>query len=207
MNVASSLISFTLAATLLTITPGLDTAMILRTSMTQSAKTATKAGLGIIAGCLVWGAAVAVGLGLLITASPLAFGALKWAGAIYLVWFGVQLFRQPRLYLGHTTAVAAGPQRNWIIKGLLQNLLNPKIGVFYVSFLPQFVPPTMPAVSYTFFLAVVHASLTIIWFAILITATRPIARLLQRPGFIKTIDRLTGCVFIAFGARLALAQR
>lgn len=207
MTLTPSLISFILAATLLTVTPGLDTALILRTSMTQSTKTAAGAGLGIIAGCLVWGAAVAVGLGLLITASPLAFGLLKWAGAIYLVWFGVQLFRQPRLHLGQPNAATPRPHGNWVIKGLLQNLLNPKIGVFYVSFLPQFVPPSMPTVSYTFFLAVIHASLTVVWFAILIAATQPISRLLKRPGFIKTIDRLTGCVFIAFGAQLALSRR
>src|ERR1700749_2154351 len=92
----ASLAAFSVAAGLLTITPGLDTALVLRTAAVEGPKRAALAALGIGCGCLVWGAGVALGLGALLQASALAFTALKWAGAAYLVWLGINLIRKPR---------------------------------------------------------------------------------------------------------------
>lgn len=96
MSVAQALAAYVVAAGLLTLTPGLDTALILRTAAVEGPKRAALAAVGIIAGCLVWGAAVALGLGALLAASSLAFTALKWAGAAYLVWLGLNLILKPR---------------------------------------------------------------------------------------------------------------
>ena len=93
------------------------------------------------------------------------------------------------------------------MRGLLQNLLNPKVGVFYISFLPQFVPAAVPAAPWMLLLAGIHAALGLLWFGVLITATRPIVGLLRRPPVLRAIDRLTGLVFLAFGAKLALSRR
>ena len=208
MTVTESLIGFALAAGLLTITPGLDTALVLRTAAVEGARSAVQAGLGILTGCLVWGAAVALGLGALLTASALAFNVLKWVGALYLLWLGINLLLRPRS--AFTVAVVAGrvtSAGNWLRRGLLTNLLNPKIGVFYVSFLPQFLPAHVTAGPYIFLLALLHAVMGIAWFAVLISATRPIARLLQRPATVRRLDRLTGLVFVGFGVKLALARR
>ena len=90
--------------------------------------------------------------------------------------------------------------------GLLTNLLNPKVGVFYVSFLPQFVPQGVPAAPYMLLLGVIHAILGVTWFGCLIAATRPLTRVLQRPRVVVSCDRLTGGMFVAFGVGLA-AQR
>jgi threonine/homoserine/homoserine lactone efflux protein len=207
MTIAQSLISFIFAAGLLTITPGLDTALVLRTAMAEGAASAIKAALGVICGCLAWGAAVAVGLGVLLTAAPLAYQAVKWAGVCYLLWLGVQLLRRPRATLATSPEAASPGRANWFRKGMLQNLLNPKVGVFYISFLPQFIPAAVSPGFYTFFLAVIHGTLDVLWFGALILATQPLARLLQRPASIRLIDRFTGCAFIAFGAKLALARR
>ncbi len=210
MTVTQSLISFVLAAGLLTVTPGLDTALVLRTATAEGATRAAPAALGIIVGCLLWGGAAALGLGALLAASEFAFTLLKWIGVAYLLWLGLQLILRPRTQLSTTPEpqyYANGDRSGWFWKGLLQNLFNPKVGIFYVSFLPQFVPAIVPVAGYTFLLATIHGALGLAWFAVLILATRPLVRLLRRPNVIKAMDRLTGCVFIGFGAKLALSQR
>ena len=97
--------------------------------------------------------------------------------------------------------------RTALVTGLLTNLLNPKVGVFYVSFLPQFVPHGVPVAPYILMLAAIHAVLGLIWFACLITATRPISRFLRRPMVVRGCDRVTGGVFVAFGIGLAIDSR
>ncbi len=205
MSIAAALALFVVAAGLLTITPGLDTAMVLRTAAVEGARRAALTALGIICGCLAWGLAVALGLGVLLAASQAAYTVLKWAGAAYLAWLGVGLILRPRSKLD---LASAGPRRgNWWLRGLMTNLLNPKIGVFYVSFLPQFVPPHVPAAPFIFLLAAIHAVLGALWFALLIAGTAPLKRWLQRPAAVRWLDRATGVVFLGFGARLALERR
>jgi threonine/homoserine/homoserine lactone efflux protein len=199
-----SLIAFTLAAALLTVTPGLDTALVLRTAAAEGARRAFAASLGICLGCLAWGALVAVGLGMLLEASELAYVALKWIGASYLLYLGVRLIFGRR---GEVEAEEAAEQANWFLRGLLTNLLNPKVGAFYVSFLPQFIPAGADVPSTTVLLAAVHAALGLAWFALLIGATRPLARALGNPALVRGLDRATGAVLIFFGLRLALSRQ
>ncbi|MFN4176890.1 LysE family translocator [Phenylobacterium sp.] len=208
MTVAAALLAFSVAAGLLTITPGLDTALVLRTAAAEGPKRAALAGLGIVTGCLAWGAAVALGLGALLAASTLAFTILKWIGAAYLVWLGLNLILKPRQRFDLDAATApAGDGLAWMRRGLLTNLLNPKVGVFYVSFLPQFLPHGVPAAPFIFLLAALHAVMGLAWFATLIAATRPIAGALKQAAVVRWLDRLTGGVFLAFGLRLALERR
>jgi threonine/homoserine/homoserine lactone efflux protein len=89
---------------------------------------------------------------------------------------------------------------------LLTNLLNPKVGVFYITFLPQFIPAAASVALFSFLLATIHVLLSVVWFAVLIAATVPMGRLLRRPRVVKGLDRVTGGVFIAFGAKLALSK-
>lgn len=209
MTVPEALLAFGLAAGLLTITPGLDTAIVLRTAAVEGPKRAALAAAGVIAGCLCWGAAVALGLGALLQASTLAFDVIRWAGAAYLVWLGVNLILRPRDRFEPAAAVrpAAGGDLAWMRRGFLTNLLNPKVGVFYVSFLPQFLPAGAPAAPFIFLLAALHGVMGLAWFALLIGATRPLQSLMQRSAVIRWLDRLTGGVFVAFGVRLAMERR
>lgn len=202
----TSLLAFVLAASLLAVTPGLDTAMVLRTAALEGPRRAIFAMAGIVVGCLVWGGAVALGLGALLAASEAAYTALKWAGAAYLVWLGISLIRNPRAALDASETTAEPRRRNWFARGLLTNLLNPKIGIFYVSFLPQFVPEGMPVGSTIFMLAAIHAALTALWLGCLIVASAPLRRVLARPSAVRTMDMLTGGLFIAVGAKLALSR-
>jgi threonine/homoserine/homoserine lactone efflux protein len=209
MAVLPSLLAFCLAATLLTITPGLDTAMVLRSAVAGGPRQAIATAIGIGLGCLAWGAAVALGLGIVLTASTLAYTVLKWAGAGYLLWLGVNLLFHPRKGIEAETAARAVPvsRSEAMRRGFLTNLLNPKVGVFYVTFLPQFVPVGANVALFSFALACIHVTLGTVWFAILIAATTPLNRQLRRPAVVQMLDRMTGVVFIGFGVKLALSSR
>jgi len=208
VTVVGALAAFALAAALLTITPGLDTALVLRTAAVEGPRRAILAAVGVVLGCLAWGGVVAVGLGALLAASALAFEVLRWVGAAYLVWLGLNLILKPRDRFDVADAPAAqGSDVAWLRRGLLTNLLNPKVGVFYVSFLPQFLPDGVAAAPFIFLLAAVHGLMGLLWFAALIAATRPIAGVLRRAAVVRWLDRVTGGLFLGFGLRLALERR
>ena len=206
MSVYASLFAFIAAASLLTIAPGLDTALVLRTAATLGPRRAALAGLGIAVGCFGWALLVALGLGALLAASQAAYTTLRWVGAAYLIWIGYKLLRQPRASFLPERNGADGKAAAFTT-GLLTNLLNPKVGVFYVSFLPQFVPQGVSVAPYMLLLGAIHALLGLIWFGCLIIATRPLARFLEKPSVVRNCDRLTGGMFIAFGVGLALQSR
>ena len=203
-----ALIAFTLAAGLLTITPGLDTALVLRTAAVEGPRRAMLAGAGICLGCLTWGLASAIGLGALLSVSRFAYSALRLAGAVYLIALGVRmLLRAP-----HRIALGADPRQTdragrWFSRGLLTNLLNPKVGIFYVTFLPQFVPAGASVTWFSMLLAGIHATEGILWFALLTMATRPLAGWLDRPRVARTIDQVTGTMLVGFGVGLLLERR
>ncbi|UZE32801.1 LysE family translocator [Pseudomonas sp. B21-059] len=206
MSITDNLLAFTFATTLLTLTPGLDTALVLRTATVEGKQQALRAALGINAGCLLWGAAVAFGLGALIAVSELAFNLLKYCGAAYLAWLGLNMLLRPRRSFAPADA-DGNPGANWFLKGMLGNVLNPKVGVFYVSFLPQFIPQGQPLVLWTFGLVSIHVVLGLIWSLLLIGATRSLSGVLQREKVIQWMDRTTGMIFVLFAARLALSRR
>ena len=209
MTVASSLAGFTVTATLLTITPGLDTALFVRTLAVEGPRRAMLAGLGIALGCMGWGIAVAAGLGALLTVSQLAYDVLRWAGATYLVVTGVRLLLAPRstfeLAPNPAAALARGP--NWLARGFLTNMLNPKIGVFYVSFLPQFIPAGQSVPLFAVLLTTIHAAVGLVWFGLLALSTGPLLGRLRQPKVVAWLDRATGGLFIGFGLKLALDAR
>jgi threonine/homoserine/homoserine lactone efflux protein len=199
MSILPSLLAFGLAATLLTITPGLDTAMVLRSAVAGGPRQAIATAIGIGLGCLAWGAAVALGLGIVLTASTLAYTILKWAGAAYLLWLGINLLFRPRNGMADETADPAVPVSR---SGAMR-----RGGVFYVTFLPQFVPAGTNVALFSFALACIHVTLGTAWFAILIAATAPLNRQLRRPAVVRILDRITGAVFIGFGVKLAVSSR
>jgi threonine/homoserine/homoserine lactone efflux protein len=205
-SITESLVAFTAAAALLTITPGLDTALVLRTAASEGPRRGLWSGLGVVTGCLVWAASVAAGLGVLLVASRLGYTVLRWAGAGYLLYAGLKMLRHPRSSFA-SPAAAPLRGRSAFARGALTNLLNPKVGVFYVSFLPQFIPADVAVAPYAMLLGAIHALLGLLWFACLIAAMGPLSRWLRRPKVVQVLDRVTGAVFIAFGARLALESR
>jgi threonine/homoserine/homoserine lactone efflux protein len=210
MTVGQALLSFSLAAGLLTITPGLDTALVLRTAAVEGGKQALLAGVGICFGCLLWGAAASFGLGALVAVSSLAYNMLRIVGAIYLSYLGIKLFIRAfaRTSLNDTAEPIlqkhkGGDGSLWLRRGLLTNLLNPKIGVFYLSFLPQFIPAGVQVWSFSILLASIHAGEGLLWFLLLTNATKFFSSWLKRRRVIMAFDSAIGAVFIGFGLKLA----
>jgi len=210
-SVSLPLLAFAVAAGLLTLTPGVDTAIVLRSAASLGQRAGAAAGAGVCAGLFLWGAGAAFGLGALLAASAKAYLALKWVGAAYLVYLGVRLIANPRSAPPDAGATpvpgAANPARSALWRGFLTNVLNPKVGVFYATFLPQFIPNGANVVAFSALLTAVHVALTALWFALLVALTAPLGRWLRRPATMRALDRLTGCVFIGFGVKLALADR
>lgn len=207
--------AFAAVAGLLTITPGLDTALVLRSAIVRGRRHAFATAVGINSGILVWGAAAAVGVTALLTASEIAYTVLRLAGAAYLLWLGAGMLWKAWKNRGRGASddqdlvVDVNPPesvvRAWA-KGLGTNLLNPKAGVFYVAMLPQFIPPDAPQLATTMLLALVHNVEGMIWFSLLILGTRLTGKLLSRGSTRRIIDRLTGTILIGFGLKLALTE-
>jgi len=206
MTVNDSLFAFSLAALLLTLTPGLDTALILRTACAEGGKKAFHAALGIDAGCFIWGALVALGLGALLAVSEMAYTVLKVCGAVYLSWLGLQLLIRPRSSFsdGDDNNVSQG---SWFIRGMLGNVLNPKMGIFYVSFLPQFVPAGHSPLIWTFILVSIHVAIGTIWSITLILSTHFASAVLKKSRIVRVMDRATGGLFLCFAAKLAISTK
>ncbi|MER7174494.1 LysE family translocator [Streptomyces mesophilus] len=212
MATSTSLWSFALVVGLLTLTPGLDTALILRTSALGRRRRAWGVVLGIQTGTLLWGALTSLGVTALLTASHLAYTTLRWVGAAYLVWLGARMLRDtfrgrpmagegdPGL-LGGEDSVTGGWRQ-----GTLTNLLNPKMGAFYVAVLPQFIPVGAHHFAMGLVLTTVHVLLGLLWSAALIGFARVLHGWLRRPRARRLLDRITGTVIAAFGVRLALSD-
>jgi len=198
-----NLFAFTVAAAFVTLTPGADTALVVRVAAAASGRRAMEAGLGICCGVLIWSAVVAAGSGVVIARNPALFEVLRWVGCAYLAWLGIRLLLYPRRGFGEGRGESTPSPRSAFFTGLLTNLLNPKVGAFYLSFLPQFVPVEAGASLFPLLLGAIHALQGAIWFAILVAALTPVLAFLRRPGVIAILDRTVGAVLVAFGLRLA----
>ena len=209
MTLGTAVLGFAVVAAALTVTPGLDTALVLRASLTRSRTEASATAAGIVAGLFVWGAAAAVGVSALLTASEVGYDVLRWAGAAYLVWFGVRLLRRAARPAGPVDAGDDGGGSAWRAArtGLTTNLLTPKVGVFYAALLPQFLPTGSDPLLVGLLLAAVHAVLSVVWFGLLIGLASAFGRWLRRPGTVRAVDGLTGVTLLGFGVRLALSSR
>jgi threonine/homoserine/homoserine lactone efflux protein len=208
VSLGTAVATFAVVALALTLTPGLDTALVLRAALTRSRRDAAATAAGIVAGLFVGGAAAAVGIAALLTASQVAYDVLRYAGAAYLVWFGLRLLvRAVRANPGAEPAGAADSSA-WRAarQGLATNLLNPKVGVFYVALLPQFLPAGSGPLAAGLLLAGVHGLISVVWFTVLITLASALGRWLRRPATVRAIDGVTGATLVGFGVRLAFAR-
>ncbi|ARF77691.1 LysE family translocator [Kitasatospora aureofaciens] len=207
MEMTTALWSFALVVGLLTLTPGLDTALILRTSALGRRRQAWGVVLGIQTGTLIWGTLTSAGVTALLTASQVAYEVLRWAGAAYLVWMGVGMLRKrgTEAAAEQEESVEGGFGHGWR-RGTLTNLLNPKVGVFYVAVLPQFIPAGAPHFAAGVALTCVHVVEGVLWSTLLVGFARVLRGWLRRPAARRVMDRVTGAVVVGFGLKLALAD-
>ncbi|GAB2467325.1 threonine/homoserine/homoserine lactone efflux protein [Conyzicola lurida] len=213
MTVTAALLSFAVVAALLTITPGLDTALVLRSALVQGHRLAIATGIGIISGAFVWGVAASAGLAALLRASEVAFTVLRIVGAAYMIWLGARLIYTRVIKRTDAAALASADgalPRGWWgawSKGLLTNLLNPKVGAFYVAVLPGFIPAGANELVMGVLLAAVHGVETAAWFTLIIFGARGVRRWLERDTVRKWIDGVTGAALVGFGVRLAIVAK
>jgi threonine/homoserine/homoserine lactone efflux protein len=199
----AALLSFSLVALLTVLTPGLDTVMVLRTALLNGKRAAMGVVVGITLGCLVWAVASLAGLTALLQASELAYDVVRWLGAAYLIYLGAKALWNSRKSVSLDDSRPVPGAGASLRVGLLTNLLNPKVGVFYLSLLPQFMPAGEPAWGAA--LVAVHLGLGLVWLPILIVvAGRARAFLLRQQAL---LDRLTASVFVALGLELAFEAR
>lgn len=201
--------AFAIAAGILTLTPGLDTALVLRTAAVEGTSQARLALAGICIGLLIWGTATSLGLTALIAISTVAYNALRMAGACYLVHLGIQMWRREHSFQVSESAPASNGQRvhSWLVRGLLTNLLNPKVGIFYVTLLPQFIPRGASVITFSLLFTSIHVAEGILWLTILTVAVGPLRTWISRRSVVRALDCGTGTVLIGCGVALALEGR
>ncbi len=206
------LLSFAVVAGLLTLVPGLDTAMVLRSTAVHGRRHGVATAVGVNCGTLVWGAGAALGISALLSASTTAYTIVRAAGAVYMVWIGSRLLLHAfRGDLAALVSPDSEPNRrnvgwSWS-RGFTTNLLNPKIGAFYVAVLPQFIPPHASHLAVGLLLAGVHDVEGLVWFTALIMGAHAVRGLLERRAVRRSIDGVTGAALLGFGIRLGLSSK
>lgn len=210
--------AYLVAISLLTVTPGVDTLLVMRNAGRGGLRSGLRDGcvtsVGICSGLFIHATLSALGISMLLVETAWAFTALKWAGACYLIWLGLSSLRQAmKRAPGNGVVPEATDERPAVGKpasaakafreGLLSNVLNPKTALFYMALLPQFIDPTGNAFQQSLFLASVHFVLAMGWqcaLAVLVVKSR---RLGVGQGIKRTLNALTGGFFVAIGVKLA----
>ncbi len=199
-------LSFLAAAVLLTLAPGPDNLLVLALGMARGSRAGAAFGLGCALGCLNHTLLAALGVSALIAASPFWFNLLRWLGGAYLLWLGWQALRSSGVALMRPLADAEARPWQLFRRGLLANALNPKVVLFFLAFLPQFVTPG-PWASYQIVQLGLLFTLqgALIFSLIGASAGRLGASLQRHPRWALWLDRLTGLLFIGLGLRLLVA--
>ncbi|SDS59881.1 LysE family translocator [Jiangella sp. DSM 45060] len=203
--------TFALAALVLIMMPGPDQALITRNALVGGRTGGLLTMIGGVLGLAVHATAAAVGLSALLLASATAFTALKIAGAAYLLWLAVQLLRSAARSRRSPSAageVATAPPRRWahLRQGFLSNALNPKVALFFVTFLPQFLSADAgSARAEALLLSAVFALLYLAWFGLYVAVVDRLGRWLRRPAVKARIEQVTGVLLAAVAIRLATA--
>lgn len=200
--------TFAIAALVLIMMPGPDQALITRNALVGGRAGGLLTMLGGVLGLTVHASAAAVGLSALLLASAKAFTVLKIVGAAYLLWLAVQMLRSAAR-TRRTEAMdelAAAPPHRWsyLRQGFLSNALNPKIALFFVSFLPQFLSAgTGSPRTEALVLSAIFAALYLAWFGLYIAAVERLGRWLRRPAVKARIEQVTGVVLLTVAVKLA----
>jgi threonine/homoserine/homoserine lactone efflux protein len=182
--------------------------LVIRSALSRGRRAGLLTMLGICCGLFVHATLSALGLSVVLVQSASAFEIVKLAGACYLGYLGVQSLR--------SAARPAPPQdpqlrplgaRRAFVEGLLNNVLNPKVAVFYLAFLPQFIRPGDPVLARSLLLAGIHFVQGVLWLSLVASFVGRIRPALARPGPRRAVESVTGVVLVAFGVRLALERR
>ena len=200
-------VTFALAAALIVLLPGPDTLVVLRNLVRGGRRRAALTVAGVLCGLSVWVIAAALGMAALLHASEEAYLALRVVGAGYLLWLGVQTLRSrsvPDLVPDSPAELPGGGRSRGFGAGLATDLLNPKVGVFFVTFLPGFVPDGQPVGAASLAFGAIFVVETAAYFALLLFLAGRITGWLRDTTVRRWLDRATGTVLIGFGLRLVV---
>lgn len=204
---------FIASGVLLNLSPGPDVLYIVSQSLRSGVKAGLAAVMGITAGCCVHMAAAAFGVGLLLATSTLAFNALKWVGAAYLVYMGVQLLWSRATDPAHEALqppvqVEVVDLKKIFFKGFVTNLLNPKVALFFLAFVPQFIPVHAAEPTLTFILlgCLFNLNGLLVGMAWAWAAAGLAQRASRVQKSLQKLDLIAGLMFVGFGVKLALAD-
>jgi threonine/homoserine/homoserine lactone efflux protein len=204
--------AFLAVATLLAVTPGADTLLVARNVLARGRAAGLATIAGIAAGCVVHAALSAVGVSLILVRSAEAFEALRWGGAVYLILLGGQAIRSwwRADDVAPPAAAAARPGARRLrsfLEGLLTNVLNPKVGLFYLAFLPQFLRPGDPVLARSLLLGSLHIGIGVVWLSLLSLSLVRVRPLVEGRLWRARLEGACGAVLIALGVRLAVERR
>ena len=204
----ASLLAFIPVALLLTLIPGADTALVTRNALALGLRGARWTILGIATGCLLHATASALGLSAILATSARAYEVVKLVGAAYLIWIGVQSVRKAGSPPATPESPGLAPQgSDPFMQGFLTNLLNPKVALFYLTFLPQFIPAGAPVLRTSLLLAMIHNVLGFAWLSLYARFVDTLRSALTRPVVKAWLERVTGGALVLLGARLAWDRR
>jgi RhtB (resistance to homoserine/threonine) family protein len=210
-QVVNEVAGFVVVAAVVIVTPGQDTALTIRNTLLggRTAGIATAAGVSI--GQLMWAVATSLGIAALLQASSVAFEILRIAGAAYLIYLGAQALRaalrpDASTLADHAARGSAGTSSRAFRQGVLSNLGNPKMAVFFPSLLPQFVDPQHFAVQ-ALALGALFALMTVSWLTAYAAVVARAGDLLRRTGVRRALEAATGAVLVGLGVRLAAENR
>lgn len=205
------LLPFVVVVAIITVVPGPDMALAIRNGVRGGVAAVWWTGLGCCTGICVWAGAAVLGLSALLAASAVTFTVIKLAGAAYLTYLGVLSWwhsrRRPEP-LSPVVATSAVPVSRLAAyrQGLVSNLLNPKIGLIFLTLIPQFVASGEPRIATSATLAGVFLVIAVVWWRLFSLAVGALGRLLERPRLRRTLDRVTGTVLIGLGVRVAITK-
>jgi threonine/homoserine/homoserine lactone efflux protein len=201
---------FIAACVLLAVTPGPDSTLVFAQSLRHGARGGLVASLGVATGCLVHVTAASIGLSALLVASAYAFNAVKWAGAAYLLWIGLRMIVTAKADVRTEAARPQSLDRSSVFwTGFFSNVLNPKVAVFFLAFLPQFVAANSAHAALGFAtLGLIVIVVGFIWLvALALVAARSAAKFGGSGRLRLWLERALGAAFIALAAKLAFAER
>jgi threonine/homoserine/homoserine lactone efflux protein len=205
------LLAFLGVAILLTITPGPDFALVTRVGLARGRAAAWYTSLGVVTGHVTWGIAAGTGVAAMLHASAPLYTILRLTGAAYLIWLGAHALlareRMPEASSPPIVQAAPSGRLSAYRQGLLNDLLNPKIGVFYTTLLPQFIAPGQPVFLASVLLAALFALIVALWLGTYVIVLDRADTLFRRSGVRRALERVTGLVLVGLGLRLAVERR
>lgn len=202
-------LAFIPVAAILTVTPGSDTMLVVNNTLTRSTTDGLCTVAGINAGLLIHALASALGLSMILMKSATAFEMVKMAGALYIIFLGIQSLRSSMKKEEEAELATQSSSKGIsasVREGFLTNVLNPKVAVFYLALLPQFISPGDDILRKSLLLTTIHFSMGILWFSFVTLALGRMRHLISGGKFKKRLEAISGIVFIGLGLKMALSK-